>query len=213
MCLYRHRANCAYAFRTERLTEKSTCACTQARSEIERCSRESSALHQTIADQGQQVCVCLCACVCVFGVCVCVCVCGWCVCVFVCVCVWLMCVCLCVSCVCACVFDVCICVCLMCICVCGHGCVYAYVCVCARVHAQPIFVRTPHLLLLLPSLPTNTQVAHVLDEVHRLQGKPIARDGPGTAHVTAEQLLNSSGVISSRLVTFRSLTELVEQNK
>eukprot|EP00983_Pelagomonas_calceolata_P086405 1156749-Pelagomonas_calceolata.AAC.3 len=53
----------------------------------------------------------------------------------------------------------------------------------------------------------------MLDEVHRLQGKPIARDGPGTAHATADQLLTSSGVISSRLVTFRSLTELVEQNR
>ncbi|KAF5838145.1 hypothetical protein DUNSADRAFT_3340 [Dunaliella salina] len=57
------------------------------------------------------------------------------------------------------------------------------------------------------------QVSHMLDEVHRLQGKPIARDGPGIAHATADQLLTSSGVISSRLVTFRSLTELVEQNR
>ena len=57
------------------------------------------------------------------------------------------------------------------------------------------------------------QVTHVLDEVHRLQGKPIARDGPGIVHATADQLLTSSGVISSRLVTFRSLMELVEQNK
>ena len=78
-----------------------------------------------------------------------------------------------------------------------------------------------------------------MEEVQRLSGKPIARtssgsslsggaagpgspDGAGGFYLTAEQLVAGGGgggvrsagdVISQRLVTYRSLDELVEQNR
>ncbi|GAX73471.1 hypothetical protein CEUSTIGMA_g923.t1 [Chlamydomonas eustigma] len=73
------------------------------------------------------------------------------------------------------------------------------------------------------------QVAQLLTEVQRLRGDPLPPTStystPGSSGVTgngylsAEQLtssdqpLNSSDVISSRLVTYRSVSELIEQNR
>eukprot|EP00798_Chlamydomonas_sp_ICE-L_P024758 gene24758-10397_t len=55
------------------------------------------------------------------------------------------------------------------------------------------------------------QVECLVDEVQRLKGMSLPH--PATDAMTAEQLLTSSGVISSRLVTFRNLQELMEQNR
>ena len=58
------------------------------------------------------------------------------------------------------------------------------------------------------------QVCHLTAEVQRLQGNPLS--GPGTSiadTLTAEQLLNSQSVISSRLVSFSTLQDLIEQNR
>jgi hypothetical protein len=63
-----------------------------------------------------------------------------------------------------------------------------------------------------------------MEEVQRLSGRPIARSGSmggagasaGSAEgggLSAEQLLNAGDVINHRLVTFRTLDELVEQNR
>ncbi|KXZ50697.1 hypothetical protein GPECTOR_15g381 [Gonium pectorale] len=72
------------------------------------------------------------------------------------------------------------------------------------------------------------QVMSLVEEVQRLGGRPIQRTasaggagaGPSgggggalAALGDADSLLNSGDVISSRLVTFRSLEELVEQNR
>ncbi|KAJ9530570.1 hypothetical protein QJQ45_012490, partial [Haematococcus lacustris] len=61
------------------------------------------------------------------------------------------------------------------------------------------------------------QLAQLLEEVSRLHGTPLARSGsqgPEAGHgLTADQLLTSSDIISARLVTFRTVGELVEQNR
>ncbi|GIL74377.1 hypothetical protein Vretimale_2099 [Volvox reticuliferus] len=67
------------------------------------------------------------------------------------------------------------------------------------------------------------QVKVLMEEVQRLSGKPIARTSSGSMgsaggstagnRVTADQLLSATDVINHRLVTFRTLDELVEQNR
>ncbi|GLI66334.1 hypothetical protein VaNZ11_010114, partial [Volvox africanus] len=67
------------------------------------------------------------------------------------------------------------------------------------------------------------QVKVLMEEVQRLSGKPIARSSSGSMgsaggltvgnRVTADQLISATDVINHRLVTFRTLDELVEQNR
>ena len=57
-------------------------------------------------------------------------------------------------------------------------------------------------------------MAALLLEVQRLKGEPLARGGEhGPQVLSANDMLHSNDVISARLVTFRNLQELVEQDR
>jgi DNA repair exonuclease SbcCD ATPase subunit len=58
------------------------------------------------------------------------------------------------------------------------------------------------------------QVAVLTAEVERLQGRPVppGGDGDGNTALLGSGALDAAGVINLRLVTFRSLAELVERN-
>lgn len=61
------------------------------------------------------------------------------------------------------------------------------------------------------------QVAHLVDEVARLQGSPLPRTAPSGAPATPPgaslDQLDANSVISAHCLTFRNVQELIEQNR